>query len=77
VPLLRTRKTSSPSGRAAKAGNKYELLAAREVVRLAGEVEPRAVVEVVGAMIMAGIMEPRWFKGTTRSGYSWPGVFGG
>jgi hypothetical protein len=72
--LLSTPKTSSPSGRAAKAGNKYEILAAREVVRLAGEVEPRAV---VGAMIMAGIMEPRWFKGTTRSGYSWPGVFGG
>ena len=45
-----------------KAGNKYELMAAREVVKLAPEVSPRGVVEVVGAMIMMRIMEPRCFK---------------
>ena len=45
-----------------KAGNEYELMAAREVVKLAPEVSPRDVVEVVGAMIMMRIMEPRCFK---------------
>jgi hypothetical protein len=45
-----------------KAGNKYELMAAREVVKLAPEVRPRDVVEVVDAMIMMRIMEPRCFK---------------
>jgi hypothetical protein len=45
-----------------EAGNKYELMAAREVVKLAPEVRPRDVVEVVGAMIMMSIMSPRCFK---------------
>ena len=45
-----------------KAGNKYELMAAREVVKLAPEVRPRDVVEVVGAIIMLSIMDPRCFK---------------
>jgi hypothetical protein len=45
-----------------KAGNKYELMAAREVVRLAPEVGSRDVVEVVGAMIMMSIMDPLYFK---------------
>ncbi|HXE70376.1 MAG TPA: hypothetical protein VN523_13530 [Hyphomicrobiaceae bacterium] len=45
-----------------KAANTYELMAAREVVKLAPEVRPRDVVEVVGAMIMMRIMEPRCCK---------------
>jgi hypothetical protein len=45
-----------------KSGNKYELLAAREVVKLAPEVGPREVVEVVGAMVMMRILEPDCFK---------------
>lgn len=45
-----------------KAGNRYELLAAHEVVKLAPEVGPRDVVEVVGAMVMMSIMDPHCFK---------------
>jgi hypothetical protein len=45
-----------------KPGNKYELMAAREIVRLAPEVRPREVVEVVGAMIMMRILDPDCFK---------------
>jgi hypothetical protein len=44
------------------AGNRYELVAAREVVKLSGEVEPRQVAEVVAAMVIMEIMDPRWFK---------------
>jgi hypothetical protein len=45
-----------------KTGNKYELMAAREIVKLAPEVRPRDVVEVVGAMIMMRILNPDCFK---------------
>jgi hypothetical protein len=44
------------------AGDKYELMAAREVVKLSGEVKSRDVVEVVAAMVLMGIVEPRSFK---------------
>ena len=45
-----------------KAGDKYKLMAAREVVKLSGEVKSRDVVKVVAAMVLMGILEPRSFK---------------
>src|SRR5262245_29610238 len=46
----------------ANAGNRYELLAAREVVKLAPEVRPRDGGVVVGAMTMMRILDPHCFK---------------
>src|SRR5262245_26943577 len=45
-----------------KAGSRFERVAAQEVVKLAREVKPREVVEVVAAMVMMQIMEPRQFR---------------
>ena len=43
-------------------GFSYERLAAQEVVKLAGDVKPRAVVEVTAAMVMMRELEPRYFR---------------
>lgn len=45
-----------------KAGVRFERIAAQEVVKLAGEVKPREVVEVTCGMVMMLAMEPRWFR---------------
>jgi hypothetical protein len=45
-----------------KAGSRFERVAAQEVVKLAKEVKPREVVEVVCAMVMMWTMEPRRFR---------------
>ncbi len=45
-----------------KPGIRFEKLAAQEIVKLAGEVEPRAVVEVTAAMVVMLEFEPRVFR---------------
>jgi len=45
-----------------QAGSRWELLAAQEVVKLADDVQPRAVVEVTAAMVFMQEMEPGWFR---------------
>lgn len=60
--LLGQAKAMVACGEGGTADNGYELMAARELVKLAHKVEARAVVEVVGAMMMMSIMEPRRFK---------------
>jgi hypothetical protein len=45
-----------------RAGVRYERLAAQEIVKLADDVPPRAVVEVTAAMVLMWEMEPRQFK---------------
>jgi hypothetical protein len=48
--------------RQGKAGSRFELLAAQEVVKLSGDVQPRQVVEVTAAMVMMQELEPRRFR---------------
>jgi hypothetical protein len=43
-------------------GGRYERLAAQEVVKLAGDAKPRAVVEVAAAVVMMRELEPRHFR---------------
>ena len=70
-------KTSLPTSKVAKPATSTELMAAREVVKLAPEVSPRDVVEVVGAMIMMRIMRSRAASNPTRRfGCSWRVAFG-
>jgi hypothetical protein len=45
-----------------KAGVRFERIAAQEVVKLAKEVEARAVVEVTAAMVVMQEFEPRAFR---------------
>src|SRR6476660_1773564 len=45
-----------------RAGVRWEMLAAQEVVKLADDVPERAVVEVTAAMVMMWEMEPGRFK---------------
>jgi hypothetical protein len=45
-----------------KPGIRYERIAAQEIVKLAGQVEPRAVVEVTAAMVVMQEFEPRVFR---------------
>ena len=43
-------------------GFRYERLAAQEVVKLAGDVKPREIVEVTAAVVMMRELEPRYFR---------------
>ena len=45
-----------------RAGSRFERAAAHEVVKLAGDVEPRAVVEVTAAMVAMQELDPRQFR---------------
>lgn len=45
-----------------KPGNRFERIAAQEIVKLAADVQPRAVVEVTAAMVIMQEFEPRVFR---------------
>jgi hypothetical protein len=45
-----------------RAGSRFERAAANEVVKLAGDVEPRAVVVVTAAMVVMQELDPRQFR---------------
>ena len=45
-----------------RAGSRFERAAAQEVSKLAGDVEPRAVVEVTAAMVVMQELDPRQFR---------------